>query len=405
MATPFPFVAGDVLTAAELNAITELVINDKTDSYTLVAGDAGERVIMNKSSATTITVPNSVFVAGQMVFIANKGTGVCTVTAGAGTTVSTSGSLALAQYGGGTLLALSASTFIFFPGGGISYGTATGGTSLASPPSGYAGLQFTTDGTLTVTKAGLFDLLLVGGGGGGGGAQGNFCGGGGGGGGILGLDETLTVYLEATTYTIDVGAGGAGSDSSPALGKPSMLGQAYIVYGGGKGGSYAQTTSASDGAILFRVGGAGANSGGHANAAAYRDYSFSNGDRRIGAGLVTNTYEGGAGRNDFATGESSGAGGGGGAGGAGGNAATNTGGNGGNGRDISAWIGGSTYYAGAGAGGAGASTAGSAGNGGVAGLTSGTGNNGVNYGAAGGGTRNASGGNGAAGAVFIRWEV
>jgi hypothetical protein len=288
-----------------------------------------------------------------------------------------------------------------------SYGTATGGSSSSITVGGvnYTLLTFTSDNNLVVSKGGLFDLLLIGGGGGGGGAQGNFCGGGGGGGGILGLDETLTVYLNAATYTIDVGAGGAGSDSSPALGKPSLVGQAYIVYGGGKGGSFAQTTSASDGAILFRVGGAGANSGGHSTSAAYRDYSFSNGDRRIGAGLVNNTYEGGAGRNDFATGESSGAGGGGGAGGAGGAAATNTGGAGGNGRDISGWITGATYYAGAGGGGAGASTAGTAGNGGVAGLTSGTGNAGVNYGAGGGGTRNASGGNGAAGAVFVRFKV
>ena len=119
MATPFPFTTGQVLTAAQLNSITELIINDKTDSYTLVAGDAGERVIMNKATSSTITVPNSVFTAGQVVYIANKGAGTCTVTAGAGVTVNVSGSLALSQYGGGTLLALSASSFIFFPAGGI----------------------------------------------------------------------------------------------------------------------------------------------------------------------------------------------------------------------------------------------------------------------------------------------
>jgi hypothetical protein len=117
MATPFPFTAGQVLTAAQLNAITELVINDKTDSYTLVAGDAGEYVVMNKATPSTITVPNSVFAAGQIVRIVNKGAGVCTVTAGAGTTVSSTGTLALAQYATGTLIALSASAFIFEAGG------------------------------------------------------------------------------------------------------------------------------------------------------------------------------------------------------------------------------------------------------------------------------------------------
>jgi len=117
MATPFPFTAGQVLTAAQMNAITELVINDKTDSYTLVAGDAGEYVVMNKATSSTLTVPNSVFTAGQIVRIINKGAGVCTVTAGAGTTVSSAGSLALAQNATGTLIALSSSAFIFEAGG------------------------------------------------------------------------------------------------------------------------------------------------------------------------------------------------------------------------------------------------------------------------------------------------
>jgi hypothetical protein len=52
MTTPFPFVAGAVLTAAELNAITTLPINDQTASYTLVVGDVGKRVIMNVAQRT-----------------------------------------------------------------------------------------------------------------------------------------------------------------------------------------------------------------------------------------------------------------------------------------------------------------------------------------------------------------
>ena len=113
MTTPFPFTSGQTLTAAQMNAITTLPISDKTTSYTLVVGDVGYRVIMNSASATTITVPNNVFAAGDTIFLANKGAGTCTVTAGAGTTVNVNGSLALTQYGGGTLVALSASTFTF----------------------------------------------------------------------------------------------------------------------------------------------------------------------------------------------------------------------------------------------------------------------------------------------------
>jgi hypothetical protein len=117
MTTPFPFVAGAVLTAAELNAITTLPINDQTASYTLVVGDVGKRVIMNVATANTVTVDDSIFAAGDTIFIANKGAGATTVTAGAGVTVNTAASLVIAQHGGGTLVATSASVFTFFPSG------------------------------------------------------------------------------------------------------------------------------------------------------------------------------------------------------------------------------------------------------------------------------------------------
>lgn len=149
--TPFPFVAGAVLTATQLNSITELIINDKTASYTLVAGDAGERVIMNSASATTITVNNSLFTAGQIVEILNKGAGTCTVTAGAGVTVNGSGT-ALTQYKGGTLLALSASSFVFLPSG------ATLQTQVT---------EFTASGTFTPPTGVTYAVAHIIGGGGG----------------------------------------------------------------------------------------------------------------------------------------------------------------------------------------------------------------------------------------------
>jgi len=114
MTTPFPFVASAVLTAAQLNAITELPVSAKTTSYVLTAADAGTRVQMTSASATTITVNTSLFTAGQSVYIYNMGAGTCTITAGTAT-VTTAGSLALAQYGGGTLLFTSASAATFFP--------------------------------------------------------------------------------------------------------------------------------------------------------------------------------------------------------------------------------------------------------------------------------------------------
>jgi hypothetical protein len=113
MTTPFPFVAGQILTAAQLNDIQNLPISDKTASYTLVVGDVTKRTIMNNAGATTITVDDAIFTVGDVIQIANKGVGVTTITAGSGVTINTSGSLALAQYESGQLVALSASSFLF----------------------------------------------------------------------------------------------------------------------------------------------------------------------------------------------------------------------------------------------------------------------------------------------------
>jgi hypothetical protein len=83
----------------------------------LLVGDVTKRTIMNSASATTITVDDAIFTESDVIQVANKGAGVCTITAGAGVTINTSGSLALAQYGGGYLLCLSASSFFFKLGG------------------------------------------------------------------------------------------------------------------------------------------------------------------------------------------------------------------------------------------------------------------------------------------------
>jgi hypothetical protein len=115
MSTPYPFLPGSVLTAQALNDIQNLPISDKTASYTLLVGDVTKRTIMNSASATTITVDDAIFTVGDVIQVANGGAGgICTITAGAGVTINTSGSLALAQYGGGYLLAIVGVNFLFF---------------------------------------------------------------------------------------------------------------------------------------------------------------------------------------------------------------------------------------------------------------------------------------------------
>jgi hypothetical protein len=77
MTTPFPFTSGQVLTAAQMNDITVLPINDQTASlHAWLLVTAGKRVIMNAATANTITVDDAVFGVGDSVFIANKGAGV-----------------------------------------------------------------------------------------------------------------------------------------------------------------------------------------------------------------------------------------------------------------------------------------------------------------------------------------
>ena len=127
MTTPFPFVAAQVLTASELNSITNLPSSTKTVSYVLTLANAGARVVMNSASSTTITANTSIFSAGDVVELSNIGAGVCTVTAGTAT-VSSAGPLAIPQYGGGRLVFTSASAAIYFP---------SAVTAAAPPPSGF----------------------------------------------------------------------------------------------------------------------------------------------------------------------------------------------------------------------------------------------------------------------------
>jgi hypothetical protein len=391
MTTPFPFVPGAVLQAQQLNDITNLPINDQTTNYTLVVGDAGKRVIMNVGSASTVTVNDSIFAEGDTIFIANKASDASVITAGAGVTINTSGSLSLAQYGGGTLIALSASTFTFFPaGGGVNYGVATGGSSASRTIGGdnYTVLTFATDDNLVVTTEGLFDVLLVGGGGGGAGASGGAAtgaGGGGGAGALAGFASTTTIYLTAGTYAVDVGAGGAGGQFAGVEGGASYIGSIISACGAGAGGGCNSTSA--DTRATSCSGGSG---GGTANTANGKsvDETFGN----DGGTGVYNTAAGGGG--GYAS--------------AGGNGASTTGGSGGNGTDVSSWgTSASTDNIAAGGGGGGSVTGGTAGTGGVAGKTSGAGNNATTAGSGGGGSRGAdtAGGNGAAGKVFVRFKV
>jgi hypothetical protein len=389
MATPFPFQNSAKLTSAQMNAITTLPISTKTASYVAVVGDIGSRIVMNVASANTVTINNSIFAEGDTIFIANKGTGTTTITAGAGVTIN--GTLTLAQHGGGTLVALSASVFTFFSASGTGYGVATGGTSSSITDGvNYTLLTFTSDGTLTVSTAGLFDIAVFGAGGSGGSGGASSRGGGGGGAGSFNLG---TFYLAATTYAVTIGVGGvAVNDSDGVAGTQSLVAGVIAGYGG-LGGGFQSPIS-----IPSRATTRGCGGGGSTNYLTW----FQNASE-------FRAFAGGVGANE--------AGGGGGGGvTAAGSAGSASGGAGGAGYDIGSFVGAGTLFKGGGGGGggtsgggAGGSSVGGAGGGSAAAGSSAGANTGSGGGGActtgGGGGSFGKGGNGGSGIVYVRFKV
>jgi hypothetical protein len=261
------------------------------------------------------------------------------------------------------------------------YGVATGGSSSDPITVGgvaYTMLTFTADSNLVVSKAGLFDCLLVGGGAGAG-ANGdsNLFGGGGGGGGVT----EQTIFLEAATYALDVAAGGALFVDGLSTRISASL-TSLTATGGGRGGGRLINSS--------RPGSGGCGGGGIGQS------DFNTG------GLGNQGFAGG---NGVATvGQAAGGGGGGSAVGA--NGSGTVGGDGGAGFDASAFRGetaNTTRYAGGGGGGGASGGTGGSGGGGnrtVAGS--------ANTGGGGGGNNATGSNNGAAGGsgiALIRFKV
>jgi len=87
-------------------------INDKTDDYTLLASDNGKVVVMNKSSAVTVTVPSGLGAGFNCSFV-QKGAGQVSFSASS-TTINNrqSHTKINAQYGVASLLAYADDTFV-----------------------------------------------------------------------------------------------------------------------------------------------------------------------------------------------------------------------------------------------------------------------------------------------------
>jgi hypothetical protein len=165
--------------------------------------------------------------------------------------VDTTGSTTIPKLWNGT-------AWVTFSAGAADFSDAATGTYTDSGIS-YKYITYTASGTLTVTKAGLADVLVISGAGGGGRDGGAESGGGGGAGGYL----YQTVILDIATYGVTIGGGGAAGSgtSSGADGSRSRLGSLYTIAGGGGGGDNAVGRaggSGGGGGDFFSNGGAGA---------------------------------------------------------------------------------------------------------------------------------------------------
>jgi hypothetical protein len=86
-------------------------------TYTLVAGNLNQLVTLNNASAITLTVPPSVFSAGDVINIAQIGAGQVTLAEGAGVTITSTGATAdapalRAQYSSASIICTAADTFL-----------------------------------------------------------------------------------------------------------------------------------------------------------------------------------------------------------------------------------------------------------------------------------------------------
>ena len=120
MATRQDFTAGQVLLAAELDAVATamIAINAQTGTtYTTVLADDGKLVTCDNASPIALTIPPASSVAygiGTQINIMQLGAGQVTITAGAGVTLNSAGSKlkTSAQYAVATCAKIASDTWV-----------------------------------------------------------------------------------------------------------------------------------------------------------------------------------------------------------------------------------------------------------------------------------------------------
>lgn len=96
---------------------TTISFNAQTGTtYTLVAADLGKLVTLSNASGITLTVPPSVFTAGNIINIQQIGAGQVTLAQGAGVTITSTGASAAApklrvRYSAASIICTASNTF------------------------------------------------------------------------------------------------------------------------------------------------------------------------------------------------------------------------------------------------------------------------------------------------------
>jgi hypothetical protein len=110
--------SGTVNIAFDAKAGTTLGFNAQTgNTYTLVAADASNKLVTtSNASAITVTVPPSVFAAGEQINLQSIGVGLTSFAQGAGVTITSTGATATApvlraRYSAATIICTASNTF------------------------------------------------------------------------------------------------------------------------------------------------------------------------------------------------------------------------------------------------------------------------------------------------------
>ena len=237
MAVRTDFAAGEVLAAQDLDdtfaskVSYALPTNPQASAYTFVLADALRLTTDTGAGAVTFTIPpqaSVAWVADTVIRVVNYGAGTLTIAGGAGVTL-TNSAQTLAQYESAALIrtALNAWTLVPFSGGASANFSNTATGTYTDSGINYKYVTFTSSGTLTVTRGGLCDALIVAGGQNGA----NYPGGGGG-----QAIYVPSLYLGEAAYTITVGTAGL---RTTAFGITTTFGDAggFVDTGnGGRGG-------------------------------------------------------------------------------------------------------------------------------------------------------------------------